>query len=273
MQSTRNKGKMVMFSVLMIPLIVLSIIIVKLRDLFEGEMPTVPAVTGPGEDEVTMEDVERSKKSAPSTPSSLPETTEESHEFDVFLSFRGKDTRKNFTGLLYESLRMQAITPFIDSMHLKKGEGIERLFEYIEKCKVCVPILSKGYADSKWCLKELTKMVACKEKQDVIPVFFDVEPSDIKRQRGPFASAFRKYESSRELKQEEVKKWRKALRKVGKISGHSLIDVEGYAACDSKIPCPIKFTLSRCCFDDFSLLGSVWLEGWGGKGMKRKESK
>ena len=43
--------------------------------------------------------------------------------YDVFLSFRGEDTRKNFTGHQYAALRQNEINTFIDDK-LRSGEKI-----------------------------------------------------------------------------------------------------------------------------------------------------
>ncbi|CAN6446071.1 unnamed protein product [Victoria cruziana] len=145
-------------------------------------------------------------------------------EFHVFLSFRGEDTRKGFTSHLYDDLMGHGISTFIDSKKLEKGERIDKLFEYIEKSKIIVIIFSKRYAQSRWCLKEVTRSVEC--KKEIIPVFFGVEPSDVRKQCGPFKSAFRKHESNEEQNKEDVRKWRKALEKVGSLSGFTLKDGE-----------------------------------------------
>ncbi|CAN6446067.1 unnamed protein product [Victoria cruziana] len=152
----------------------------------------------------------------------LDQPTNGGSEFEVFLSFRGEDTRNGFTGHLYDSLRDRGVSTFIDSEKLEKGEEIDKLLEYIEKSEICILIISKRYAESKWCLKEMTKCVEC--HKEIIPVFFGVEPSDVRHQSGPFKSAFKEYESNKNLKSEEVLKWREALRKVGEISGFNLKD-------------------------------------------------
>ncbi|CAN6446017.1 unnamed protein product [Victoria cruziana] len=198
----------------------LSTICQKLSACFGAEGASVTTIS-PQADETVIEE--------PSSPSVPPQSTnEERSQFDVFLSFRGEDTRKRFTDHLFEVLKLRGVYPFRDSENLGKGEKIEKLSEYIEKSKICVPIISKGYADSKWCLKELAKIMECNKK--VIPVFFEVNPSDVKRQDGLFASAFKTHESNGKLNQEDVRKWREALVKVGNISGFTLEDVHGYEA-------------------------------------------
>ncbi|CAN6446216.1 unnamed protein product [Victoria cruziana] len=147
-------------------------------------------------------------------------------EFEVFLSFRGEDTRNGFTGHLYDSLQEErGVSTFIDSYKLEKGEKIDKLLEYIEKSKICILIISKRYAESKWCLKEVTKCLEC--NKEIIPVFFGVEPSDVRNQSGPFKYAFKRHESNKKLKPEEVRKWREALMKVGDTSGFNLKDMNG----------------------------------------------
>ncbi|XP_049932388.1 disease resistance protein RPV1-like [Nymphaea colorata] len=155
----------------------------------------------------------------PSSPSSPP-LREDGFQYDVFLSFRGPDTRKGFTSHLYQALQDKGIHTFMDSKKLKKGQKVKELFGYIERSKIFVPIFSKGYADSEWCLKEITNMVECKRL--IIPVFFNVEPRDVRGQSGPFAPAFRRYLENSMTNKEEVRKWKNALIEAGEVSGYTL---------------------------------------------------
>ena len=61
---------------------------------------------------------------------------------DVFLSFRGKDTRNNFTSHLYHALQRNQIDAYIDNQ-LDGGEKIEpALLEKIEDSYISVVIFS-----------------------------------------------------------------------------------------------------------------------------------
>ncbi|CAN6446169.1 unnamed protein product [Victoria cruziana] len=153
----------------------------------------------------------------PSSSSALPMMREDGFQYDVFLSFRGTDTRDGFTGHLHYALKQKGILAFIDSEELEKGRKVEELFGYIDRSKIFVPVFSQGYADSKWCLKEIAEIMECKRL--VIPVFFHVEPTDVRHQTGPFADAFRDY---LEKEEEEVSTWSAALTEAGKISGYHL---------------------------------------------------
>ncbi|CAN6446217.1 unnamed protein product [Victoria cruziana] len=141
-------------------------------------------------------------------------------DYRVFLSFRGEDTRDAFTSHLYDDLIASGISTFIDSEKLERGERIDKLFEYIERSKIIVVIFSEGYAESRWRLQEVARSVECKKQ--IIPVFFGVQPSDVRKQSGPFKSAFRKHDQ--EQNQEDVRKWREALEEVGNLSGFTLKD-------------------------------------------------
>lgn len=107
--------------------------------------------------------------------------------YDAFLSFRGEDTRRNFTGHLYHALVTNGINTFKDDEELETGGVIaEALIQAIEESKVFFVIFSKNYAYSKWCLNELVKIIECmKAKQRrVVPIFYDVDPSKVRRQSG-----------------------------------------------------------------------------------------
>ncbi|XP_031500782.1 disease resistance protein RUN1-like [Nymphaea colorata] len=174
----------------------------------------------PFDDEGKRRDVNgrKGKAAEPSSFSSPPKTIDKPR-YDVFLSFRGEDTRKGFTSHLYNALCQRGIFTFIDSEDLEKGERIEELFNYIEASKIFVAVLSKGYADSRWCLREITKMVECGRL--IIPIFFDVEPWDVRKHSGPFEAAFQKHESSARVGEEDLRKWKDALEKIGYISGYT----------------------------------------------------
>ena len=84
-------------------------------------------------------------------------------KYDVFLSFRGKDTRNNFTSHLYDALCRKKIKTFIDD-GLERGEEITgALLRTIEESKISVIIFSRNYASSPWCVDELVKILECKK--------------------------------------------------------------------------------------------------------------
>ncbi|KAL6210211.1 hypothetical protein ACLB2K_015444 [Fragaria x ananassa] len=109
-------------------------------------------------------------------------------KYDVFISFRGEDTRNDFTGHLYRSLVSLGILTFMDSEELRKGDSIGMLFQAIEESRCAIVVLSKNFVSSSWCLDEVVKIMQCWKElgQRVTPVFFEVDPSDVRHQRGHF---------------------------------------------------------------------------------------
>ncbi|KAM6565485.1 hypothetical protein CsatA_024613 [Cannabis sativa] len=151
----------------------------------------------------------------------------ESWKFDVFLSFRGEDTRKSFTDHLYSALEKKGIHTFRDDDKLKRGNSIApELLKAIEESRFAVVVFSPNYAFSKWCLEEVSKITDCRHKmgQIVFPVFYHVDPSHVRKQTGLFGEAFAKHddESLKDHSFEKVKKWRTSLFEIANLSGWDL---------------------------------------------------
>ncbi|KAJ9551864.1 hypothetical protein OSB04_015909 [Centaurea solstitialis] len=142
-------------------------------------------------------------------------------KYDVFLSFRGEDTRKTFVGHLYDALTREGIVTYKDDVDLEKGKIISKeLIQAIEESRFHVIVFSKDYASSSWCLQELTKIVECQNRtieQTVYPIFYHVEPTEVRKQIGEFGKAFAKHE-----KAEAAQKWRDALVQAASFSGWDL---------------------------------------------------
>ena len=167
------------------------------------------------------------ESSSSSSPSSSSSTSGCNYEYEVFLSFRGAETRKTFTDHLYTALNQKSIYTFRDDEQLERGTFInEELSKAIKKSRFAIVILSNDYVSSSWCLTELVEIVECMEmkKLTVLPVFHYVDPSDVRNQKGTFAEAFVKHEERFKETIADVEKWRFALTKVANIAGWDLRD-------------------------------------------------
>ncbi|XVF77487.1 hypothetical protein PTKIN_Ptkin14bG0048200 [Pterospermum kingtungense] len=115
------------------------------------------------------------------------------HKYDVFLSFRGEDTRKKFTDHLYHALLDKGIVTFRDDPDLKRGEEITpELLKAIQESWCSVIVFSETYAFSGWCLEELAEIVKQKKERGhkVFPIFYEVDPSHLRKQTGKVEEAF-----------------------------------------------------------------------------------
>ncbi|XP_057419968.1 disease resistance protein RPV1-like isoform X2 [Lotus japonicus] len=140
-------------------------------------------------------------------------------KYDVFLSFRGEDTRDNFTSHLYDGLCRKRIQTFID-YRLDKGDAISpELCKAMEESMIYIIIFSQHYASSSWCLDELDKILKCKKRygRNVIPVFYKVDPSNVRHQEGCYKDAFVKHE--KRFRDEVIQTWKDALTEAAAISG------------------------------------------------------
>ncbi|KAH0978580.1 hypothetical protein GBA52_005757 [Prunus armeniaca] len=144
-----------------------------------------------------------------------------SSPYDVFLSFRGEDTRTNFTDHLHEALVLKGIQTFIDG-ELVRGEEISpALVKAIEESRISVIVFSENYASSRWCLDELVKILQCKQskQQIVLPIFYKVDPSDVRKQTNSFGDAFKGLIQSKFKDDKQIQGWRKALTEAANLSG------------------------------------------------------
>ncbi|CAH1426320.1 unnamed protein product [Lactuca virosa] len=173
-----------------------------------------------------------------SSSSSPMATAQPCFSYDVFLSFRGEDTRKSFTDHLYTALKQAGLRTFRDDDAMERGKLLEpELNKAIHESALSLIVFSNDYASSEWCLNEVMMIIKEHEtlsvKHEVVPVFYKVEPSDVRNQRGSFEDAFDAYddkinaETDLEKKKkllEKVGAWKDSLRKAATLTGMVLGD-------------------------------------------------
>ncbi|RID65325.1 hypothetical protein BRARA_D00526 [Brassica rapa] len=174
--------------------------------------------------------------------------------YHVFLSFRGEDVRKGFLSHVRKGLESKGIIAFVDE-EIKRGESVRTvLVGAIRQSRVAVVLLSPNYASSSWCLDELVEIMKCREEyqQTVMTIFYEVDPSDVRKQTGDFGKAF---VATCVGKIEEVKQaWRQPLTDVAGIAGYHTSNCDNEAEMINKVALDVTamlgFTPSKD-FDDF----------------------
>ncbi|KAF3455888.1 hypothetical protein FNV43_RR00530 [Rhamnella rubrinervis] len=145
----------------------------------------------------------------------------EEKRYDVFLSFRGEDTRDRFATYLYQAFHHKQILTFMDH-RLEGGDEIAPTLEkIIDESAISIVIFSENYATSTWCLDELVHILDCKERngQIVMPIFNGIDPSIVRKQKGSYKDAFAKLEERFKDKRDKVRQWRDALTEAANLSG------------------------------------------------------
>ncbi|CAN7056767.1 unnamed protein product, partial [Brassica oleracea var. botrytis] len=149
-------------------------------------------------------------------PSSLPHNW----KHHVFPSFHGADVRTNFLSHIAKEFRSKGINLFIDN-NIERSKSIgPELTEAIKGSRIVIVLLSKNYASSTWCLNELVEIMKCREDfgQTVMSLFYQVEPTHLKKQTGDFGKVFLK--TCRGKTKEEIRRWKHALTEVAQIAGY-----------------------------------------------------
>ncbi|ESQ46766.1 hypothetical protein EUTSA_v10028092mg, partial [Eutrema salsugineum] len=170
--------------------------------------------------------------------------------YHVFPSFHGPDVRRRFLSHLHKHFESKGIMAF-------KDQGIERghtigpeLVQAIRESRVSIVVLSKNYASSSWCLDELVEILKCREDQGqaVMTVFYDVDPSHVRKQSDDFGIAFKK--TCQGKTEEEKQRWSRALTDVANIAGEHCLTWDDEAEMIQKIATDVSkklmnVTLSR----------------------------
>ncbi|KAK3430515.1 LOW QUALITY PROTEIN: hypothetical protein EUGRSUZ_D01599 [Eucalyptus grandis] len=150
--------------------------------------------------------------------------------YEVFLSFRGPDTRLTIADFLYEAIKHAGIRVFKDDEELRVGKEIRgNLLQAINESRIYIPIFSKNYASSKWCLRELAHIV--KSSRDdaekvILPIFYDVDADDVKLKTELYRQGLQKHEN--DSGKDTAKQWEEALKEVVRIKGWNLKDYGQY---------------------------------------------
>ncbi|XP_050153333.1 disease resistance protein Roq1-like [Malus sylvestris] len=142
-------------------------------------------------------------------------------KYDVFVSFGHQDTGRDFVSHLIRAFNQKSISTPVDAEGICRDDcPSEELPDAVQHSRLFIVVFSKGYADSRCRLEELVQMLNCVDKnnQKLLPVFYRVDPSDVRRATGAFAEAFQKYECNR-VDEEEVPRWRSALTSASNYFG------------------------------------------------------
>ncbi|KAJ9557508.1 hypothetical protein OSB04_012122 [Centaurea solstitialis] len=148
---------------------------------------------------------------------------ERASTYDVFLSFRGKDTRLSFIDHLYHALVNDNVATFLDEEDLDTGEDLKpELVRPIQSSRASIIVLSENYASSTWCLEERVMILEQRRTTNhiVLPIFYHVEPTHVRKQQ--MVATGIEVENDEEKKNQRSHKlelWRNGLKEVADLKG------------------------------------------------------
>ena len=156
--------------------------------------------------------------------------------YEVFVSYKNKDTSARFICYLFAALKKRGIYTFRDDTKMERGKDIWiELEKAIEMSMIAVIVFSKDYAASEWCLNELAKIMECNRssQQIVLPIFYDVDPSEVRNLdegtqdlNGSFGEVFARCKER--FGEDKVQHWKAALNEAANLAGWYLQDVANW---------------------------------------------
>ncbi|CAI9269272.1 unnamed protein product [Lactuca saligna] len=153
------------------------------------------------------------------------------HKYDVFVSFRGADTRYSFSDHLNHALVDSNITTFFYDEEVQRGVDLyPEIMSAIKGSKASLIVLSKNYAKSVWCLDELVQILEqhMTSNHIVVPIFYHVEPIHVKNLQSGFGDAMgshgQRMEANTTVNEQiqwaqNIGLWKKALAQVADLKG------------------------------------------------------
>lgn len=141
-------------------------------------------------------------------------------DYEVYVSFRGTDIRQGFADVLYEHMDKAGIRVFRDEDELAIGDRIDKIIQAISNSQICVPVFSKTFAQSTWCLDEVRKMVEL--NKDVVPVFYDVTSDDVRLSTPAYRQFVAEHENA--YGKSKVEGWEDALKAIAKFKGLQVLN-------------------------------------------------
>ncbi|XP_054782010.1 TMV resistance protein N-like [Prosopis cineraria] len=119
-------------------------------------------------------------------------------KYEIFIRFRGSDIRFGFLNNLTTALRGKQMDVYVDD-RLERGDEISLALE--------------GAIEG-------SKIALAGNQQIVIPIFYDVDPTDVRHQKGTYAKSFNDHGQRFKDNMDKLKMWRSVLKKTTALSGH-----------------------------------------------------
>ncbi|GLJ14735.1 hypothetical protein SUGI_0238820 [Cryptomeria japonica] len=146
---------------------------------------------------------------APPTASTSTTSSSSPLPCNVFINHRRLDVKHKLATDIYNALHALGLNVFLDSHDLHLGDFFPtQLQQAMSRASLHVVILSPTYAQSPWCLAELSFMLST--GTPVILVFYRVQPGDLRHLKGIYADFFSEHEEKGRYI-DKLEEWKKVL--------------------------------------------------------------
>ncbi|MED6124339.1 hypothetical protein PIB30_058076 [Stylosanthes scabra] len=139
--------------------------------------------------------------------------------YDVYISFEPHYPSHPFISLLSAALKRAGLHLFLDNYIKPKSKDLI-LSSVIKGSRVSIVVFTTDFASTTWSLKELEKIMECRssKRQEVVPVFYEVDPLEVLNQSGHFGEALLDTLERTSTNQAKVLSYRTALKEAAAIS-------------------------------------------------------
>lgn len=143
----------------------------------------------------------------------------------MFLILHDKGIHKSFASHLYSTLTKEAgFRVFMaDYEHRSEDHTNSSVMQAIKESRSSIIVFSSNFVPSTWFLEEMENILECRRTiaQLVMPVFYDVDPSDVRQQKGMWGEDFEELAHS-SLKKDEQMRYRATLTEAASISRYCI---------------------------------------------------
>ncbi|XP_014516026.1 disease resistance protein RLM3-like [Vigna radiata var. radiata] len=142
--------------------------------------------------------------------------------YDVLINFIGEDINRKFVSHLNSALSTVGLTTFLLHPNAVKSSHIQQ--PILGQCWIAIVVFTQTYSQSAWCLNQLQQIIKWHQtyRLKVLPVYYEIQPSDVRLQKGDFGKAL-KATAQQTFSGEELKHgmfmWSHALTKAAEFFG------------------------------------------------------
>nr|XP_007134215.1 hypothetical protein PHAVU_010G029000g [Phaseolus vulgaris]XP_007134216.1 hypothetical protein PHAVU_010G029000g [Phaseolus vulgaris]ESW06209.1 hypothetical protein PHAVU_010G029000g [Phaseolus vulgaris]ESW06210.1 hypothetical protein PHAVU_010G029000g [Phaseolus vulgaris] len=142
--------------------------------------------------------------------------------YDVLINFNGEDIQRKFVSHLDSVLSAVGFTTFLNHPNADNPLHIQQ--PILNLSRVAIVVFTKSYSQSTWCLHQLQQIIKWHQtyRRHVLPVYYEIQPSDVRLQMGDFGKAFKataEQAFSGQQLEHGMSRWSHALTKAANFFG------------------------------------------------------